>query len=149
MPAVPMSGNYFPPMADAGADTRRQSPGQAWVAQGALTAQSQNAGGGENAQPHVGGVSPAVQASLAVAAEEATPVSRNEPQWRVVIHDQAGAATNNRPDAPLFRPPSLDETQLPAPPMRTQRPAKPTLEEETGNALRRFMSWEMPPATTR
>jgi hypothetical protein len=144
---VPMSSNYFPPMADAGANTQRQLPGPAWVAQGAMAAQSQNVGGDENTQPLIGGVSPSVQASLALAAEDATPVSEREPQWRVVIHDQAGAPTSNRPDSPLFRPPSLDEAQLPAPPMRTQRPEKPTLEEETGDALRRFMSVEAQPNT--
>jgi hypothetical protein len=153
MRPMPMSNNHFPPMANAGSYPEFR----AWLSSAepvATAGQSHEAAARQYVVPTVDVTSsPAFEVSPAPMADEAAPVAEtvteSESQWRLVIHDQAeGGAASNR-EAPLFRPPQLDDAQAPAMATRHPRASKPSLEERTGAALKRFMSWEMPPGATR
>jgi hypothetical protein len=152
MRQAPIASNPFPPMADA---ENGLPPGyQAWPTSAeadATSVESQEVIARDGVVPTVG-VTPGPEVELASApsAGQTATVSDVESQWRLVIHDQAEDATASNRDARLFRPPQLEGSPSSAPTsMRHSRAQKPSLEERTGAALRRFMSWEMPPGTTR
>jgi hypothetical protein len=79
-----------------------------------------------------------------------TPITETGSRWRLVIHDNPnGIAADSRDNPPLFRPPSFSGSQTRM--MRAQHPAAPkrSLEEETGHALRRLISLEIPTGANR
>jgi hypothetical protein len=148
---VPISSNSFPPMAEA---ESAQSEFQTWPVSAeadATRVESREVAAQDSVIATVGVThGPAAELASAPMTGQTATVSDVESQWRLVIHDQVEDPTPSNPDAPLFRPPRLDRPQSPAtPPMRHPAARKPSLEERTGAALRRFMSWEMPPGATR
>jgi hypothetical protein len=141
MPQAPMSGDGFQPMYG-----ETQPRFQSWPAHAdgdRAPVQSQSPAAEYKTVP-VAAVGPArVVEDLPPrrAAALSTPISETESRWRLVIHDDPdGIPASSSDHAPLFRPPSLDGNQTPRPQAQRPAPRRRSLEEQTGDALQRFMS---------
>jgi hypothetical protein len=153
MPQGPISGDGFEPMSSANGEPKLEY--QSWSAS---TERDQSPAqlprfAAENAMP------PIVAPERVLVGENASPRNAAAPpiriaetgsRWRLVIHDDPdGIAADNGDNAPLFRPPGLGSNQPPAPQPQKPAPPKRTLEEQTGDALQRFMSFETTPGANR
>jgi hypothetical protein len=112
MPQEPMSSDGFEPMASASGESRPMGTA------------------------HVAG-----DASPPFAPVRSTARIETGSRWRLVVHDNPdGIAADGSDNAPLFRPPGLGGNQAPAPQAQKPAPRKRSLEEQTGDALKQFMS---------
>jgi hypothetical protein len=74
------------------------------------------------------------------------PVVETRSRWRLVVHDNPDVLpTSSQAETSRFRPPNHVGSPPAAGPRRDPPAAKPTLEEQTGNALRLFISDETQP----
>ncbi|HEY3395252.1 MAG TPA: hypothetical protein VGK58_21300 [Lacipirellulaceae bacterium] len=147
MPDAPMSGDESQPMANL------DQPEAAFTKLDRAPAQPQNSTVDENR------ALPAIVAAPRYVVEDAlppgaatssAPMTESGSRWRLVVHDNPdGVATDNRVNASLFRPPSFSGTLTETAPAQKSAPQKRSLEEETGHALQRFISFETPPSANR
>ncbi len=151
MPQAPIPGDLFQPMSGANGEPAprfESSPGftdRGRTSTDAPKATARNV------------VLPAVAAAPARIVENTLPRSTGasstpiiQSRWRLVVHDNPeGIAAGSRDNAPLFRPPSFGDNQTPAPQAEKPAPRRRSLEEQTGDALQRFMSFESRPGANR
>jgi hypothetical protein len=151
MPPAPMSDDGFQPMSmDSG---ESQLEFQSWpvgTVRDQAPAQPQTSTVAIRAVPPVAPAYVVEDSAPPFAATPSRPITESGSQWRLVIHDNPdGIAADSRDNASLFRPPSLGGAQTPAPQAQKPAPPKRSLEEQTGDALERFMSFDGPPSEKR
>jgi hypothetical protein len=144
MPQAPMSGDGFQPMSGASGE---RAPG--FESPPGFTDRGRTSTAARKATAS-NVVLPAVAAAPAQNVENTLPRSTGVPstpiaqsRWRLVLHDNPeGIAAGSRDNARLFRPPSFGGNQASAPQVQKPAPRSRSLEEQTGDALQRFMSFE-------
>jgi hypothetical protein len=153
MPHTPMPGDGFEPMSsDSGGSQLEYQSWSATTEDDQAPAQLQM-NTIESSMPRIVAPEPArVVGNLPPRPADAgsIPITETGSGWRLVIQDNPdGISADGQVNAPLFKPPSFRGAHVPTAQAQRTAPPMRSLEEQTGDALERFMSFDTSPGRTR